>query len=44
MAPASEAELTNPEEVGKNIWGLRVGKDLAPNSIPNRAFSISHNE
>ena len=38
MAPASEPELTNNEEVQEAIRGLRVSKAPGPNGIPNRAL------
>jgi hypothetical protein len=38
MAPASEPNLTNPEEVQKAIRGLKVRKAPGPNGIPNRAL------
>ena len=38
MSPASEPNLTNPEEVQEAIRGLRVSKASGPNDIPNRAF------
>jgi hypothetical protein len=36
--PASESKLTNPDEFQKVIWGLKVGRALGPNGIPNRAL------
>jgi len=38
MTPASEAKLTNPEEVQEAIRGLKVSKAPGPNGIPNRAL------
>ena len=38
MTPASETNLTNPEEVQEAIRGLKVGNALGPNGIPNRAL------
>jgi hypothetical protein len=34
-APASEPTLTTPTEILKAIKGLKVGKALGPNGIPN---------
>jgi hypothetical protein len=36
--PASESKLTNPDEVHKAIWGLKVGRAPCPNGILNRAL------
>ena len=36
--PASEPKLANTTEVQNNIRGLKVGKALGPNGIPNRAL------
>jgi len=38
MAPVSDPELTNPEEVQEAIRGLKVCKAPGPNGIPNRAL------
>ena len=38
MTSASEPKLTNPEEVQEAIRGLKVGKALGPNGVPNRAL------
>jgi hypothetical protein len=38
MAPVSEPNLTNPEEVQEAIRGLKVSKASGPNGIPNRAL------
>jgi hypothetical protein len=35
--PASESKLTNPDEVHKAIWGLKVGRAPGRNGISNRA-------
>jgi hypothetical protein len=37
-APASEPKLKNPAEVKDDIRGVKVGKALGPNGIPNRAL------
>jgi hypothetical protein len=37
-APASEPKLTSPSEVLQAIKGLKVGKALGPNGIPNRVL------
>ena len=36
--PASEPNLTNPDEVQEAIRDLKVGKAPGPNGIPNRAL------
>jgi hypothetical protein len=38
QTPASEAKLTNPDEVHEAIRGLKVGKAPGPNGIANRAL------
>ena len=38
MAPVSEPNLTNPEEVQEAIRGLKVSKAPGPNGITNRAL------
>jgi hypothetical protein len=38
MTPASEPNLTNPDEVQVAIRGVKVGKAPGPNGIPNRAL------
>ena len=38
MTPANRPKLTNPEEVQEAIRGLKVGKALGPNGVPNRAL------
>ena len=38
MTPASEPNLTNPEEVQEAIRGLKFGKAPGPNGMPNRAL------
>jgi hypothetical protein len=37
-APASDPKLTNPMEVQNAIRGVKVGKALGPNGLPNRAL------
>jgi hypothetical protein len=37
-APTSELKLTSPSEVLQAIKGLKVGKALGPNGIPNRVL------
>jgi hypothetical protein len=37
-APASERKLTSPSDVLEAIKGLKVGKALGPNGVPNRAL------
>ena len=38
MTPASEPELTNPDEVQEAMRSLKVNKAPGPNGIPNRAL------
>jgi len=38
LTPASEPNLTNPDEVHEAIRDLKVGKAPGPNGIPNRAL------
>ena len=38
LTPASEPELTNPDEVQEAIRSLKVNKAPGPNGIPNRAL------
>jgi hypothetical protein len=38
LTPASEPKLTNPDEVYEATRGLKIGKALGPNGIPNRAL------
>ena len=38
QTPASEPKLTNPDEVHKDIMGLKVGKAPGPNGITQRAL------
>jgi hypothetical protein len=38
MTPASEHNLTKPQEVQEAIRGLKVSKALGPDGIPNRAL------
>jgi len=38
LSPASEPQLTNPDEVHEAIRGLKVSKAPGPNGIPNRAL------
>jgi hypothetical protein len=38
QTPASEPNLTNPDEVQEAIRGLKAGKAPGPNGIPNRAL------
>jgi len=38
MTPASEPNLTNPEEVQEVTRGLKVSKFPCPEGIPNRAL------
>jgi len=38
LTPASDPELTNPDEVHEAIRGLKVSKAPGPNGIPNRAL------
>ena len=38
LSPASEPQLTNPDEVHEAIRGLKVWKAPGPNGIPNRAL------
>jgi len=38
QTPASEPKLTKPNEVPDAIRGPKVGKDLGPNGITNRAL------
>jgi hypothetical protein len=38
QTPASEPNLTNPDEVQEAIRGLKFGKAPGPNGIPNRAM------
>jgi hypothetical protein len=38
LTPASEPELTNPDEVQEAIRGLKFNKAPGPNGIPNRAL------
>jgi hypothetical protein len=42
QSPPSEPKLTNPDEVQEAIRGLKVGKALGPNGIPNRALKHLH--
>jgi hypothetical protein len=37
--PTSESKLTNPDEFHKAMWGLKVGRALGLNGIPNRALN-----
>jgi len=38
FSPASEPQLTTPDEVHEAIRGLKVSKSPCPNGIPNRAL------
>jgi len=38
LSPASEPQLTTPDEVHEDIRGLKVSKVSSPNGIPNRAL------
>jgi hypothetical protein len=38
LTPASEPKLTDPDEVQEAIRGIKIGKTLGPNGIPNRAL------
>jgi len=38
LAPASEPNLTNPDDVQDAIMGLKVSKAPGPNGIPNGAL------
>ena len=38
LSPASEPQLTTPDEVHEAIRGLKVSKDPCPNGIPNRVL------
>jgi len=38
LGPASEPQLTTPDEVHEAIRGLKVGKVPGPNGLPNRAL------
>ena len=38
LSPASEPQLTTPDEVHEAIRGLKVSKAPGPNCIPNRAL------
>jgi hypothetical protein len=38
LTPASDLQLTNPDEVQDAITGLKVGKAPSPNGIPYRAL------
>ena len=38
LSPASEPELTTPDEVQEAIRGLKVSKAPGPNGLPNRAL------
>ena len=38
LSPASEPQLTTPDEVHEAIRGLKVSKVPGPNGIPNRAL------
>jgi hypothetical protein len=38
QTPASEPQLTNPDEVRLALRGLKLGKAPGPNGVPNRAL------
>jgi hypothetical protein len=38
LSPASEPQLTTPDEVHETIWGPKVSKAPGPNGIPNWAL------
>jgi len=38
LSPASEPQLTTPDEVHEALRGLKVSKVLGPNGIPKRAL------
>jgi len=38
LSPASEPQLTTPDEIHEAIRGLKVGKAPGPNVLPNRAL------
>ena len=38
LSPASELQLTNPDEVHEAIRGLKFSKALGPNGLPNSAL------
>ena len=42
LTSASETKLTNPDEVHKDIRGLKVIRALGLNGIPNRALNLLH--